>query len=41
LDLFAATIKAFKPQDVVVMLPDVASASGAIEAVFGTVAEES
>jgi exodeoxyribonuclease V gamma subunit len=27
------------PQDIVVMLPDIASASGAIEAVFGTVAE--
>lgn len=39
LDLFAAD-KSLKPQDVVVMLPDVASASGAIEAVFGTVAEE-
>jgi exodeoxyribonuclease V gamma subunit len=39
LALFAQD-KTLKPQDVVVMLPDVASASGAIEAVFGTVAEE-
>lgn len=39
LDLFKDD-SSLKPQDIVVMLPDVASASGAIEAVFGTVAEE-
>ena len=39
LALFAKD-KNLKPQDVVVMLPDIASAGGAIEAVFGTVSKE-
>ncbi|MDO8329649.1 MAG: exodeoxyribonuclease V subunit gamma [Fluviicoccus sp.] len=39
LDLFARHPD-LKPQDVVVMLPDVVSASGAIESVFGTVPNE-
>ena len=39
LTLFATSKPPLKPQDIVVMLPDIASASGAIEAVFGTVAE--
>jgi exodeoxyribonuclease V gamma subunit len=39
LTLFATATPRLKPQDVVVMLPDIASASGAIEAVFGTVPE--
>ncbi len=39
LHLFALHQGQLAPQDVVVMLPDIASASGAIEAVFGTVTE--
>lgn len=39
LHLFAKE-PSLKPQDVVVMLPDIASASGAIEAVFGTVSKQ-
>lgn len=39
LTLFAQD-NTLKPQDVVVMLPDIASAGGAIEAVFGTVSKE-
>ncbi|MCP5174618.1 MAG: exodeoxyribonuclease V subunit gamma [Moraxellaceae bacterium] len=39
LHLFAQD-NSLKPQDIVVMLPDIASAGGAIEAVFGTVSTD-